>query len=393
VRRFLDCFDNPAALLAIVVAAMISLGTVMLYSASGARAGLESIRAQARVESRADEDYRFHHSASYVWRQGIWVLAGVVLCLAMVRVPVDQLEKWSPYIYGATMLSMLAVLSPLGVEALGARRWLRAGPLTIQPSEFARIGLVLCMASLLTTRREKINDFKRGFLPTAAAFVAFAALLMPQRDLGTAFVMGLVVLCMWALANLHARYFLILFAAGTLGIVALIFKYSYRLKRILAWLDPDKYADTYAYQLNQSLIAVGSGGWWGSGIGMGLQKYHFLSESHTDFIFAIVCEELGFAGASAVVLLFLAFVVIGLRIAYQAPDYYLGLLAAGLTLAIGCSAFFSFSVVLGIAPTKGLALPFISYGGSSMVSNLMAVGLLIAISNYTMHIRGSKEWC
>jgi cell division protein FtsW len=143
--------------------------------------------------------------------------------------------------------------------------------------------------------------------------------------------------------------------------------------------------------LNQSLIAVGSGGTFGSGIGLGLQKYHFLSESHTDFIFAIVCEELGLMGALSICLLFTAFVLVGFHISYKAPDYFSGLMAAGLTMVIGCAAFMNFFVVLGMAPTKGLALPYFSYGGSSMIASLACAALLINVSNHTMFTRGSRE--
>jgi cell division protein FtsW len=174
-------------------------------------------------------------------------------------------------------------------------------------------------------------------------------------------------------------------------VAALILKESYRINRVLAFLEPDKYALTIGMQLNQSLIAVGSGGMLGPGFGFGLQKYHFLPESHTDFVFAIVCEELGFLGAFGIVFLFLAFVIQGLRISYLAPDYFSGLLAAGLTMIVGSAAFINFLVVLGMAPTKGLALPFFSYGGSSIVATLCCIGLLVNIANVAMRSKGSKD--
>jgi cell division protein FtsW len=194
---------------------------------------------------------------------------------------------------------------------------------------------------------------------------------------------AIVVLCMWALARMRTTHLLAVAMSALFAGTILILTQTYRMNRILAFLDPEKYATTHAYQLNQSLIAIGSGGIFGRGLGMGMQKYHFLSESHTDFIFSIVCEELGFVGAISVVLLFLAFVLLGFRIAYKAPDVFGALTAAGLTLMIGWGVFINLFVVVGLGPTKGLALPFLSYGGSSMIASLMCVGILLNIGNYS----------
>jgi cell division protein FtsW len=214
---------------------------------------------------------------------------------------------------------------------------------------------------------------------------------MLEKDLGTIILVGLISLGMWALAQVRMRYLATMVIAALPVLILLVFQHRYRLMRILAFLNPEEYATTYAYQLNQSLVAVGSGGLFGSGLGLGLQKYHFLSESHTDFIFAIVCEELGLIGAISICLLFALYVVIGFRISYKAPDYFSGLLAAGLTLMIGCAAFVNFFVVLGMAPTKGLPLPFFSYGGSSLLTSLAGTALLINISNYSLDMRGSRD--
>lgn len=390
--RFLRAFQNPAALLAITVTILIVVGMVMLYSASGARAGLENIRVSAATETRADEDYRFHHGADYLIKQGFWALIGITAAFSLLRVPMEVLEKYAPHILiAALFVLVLVVASPLGVEAKGAKRWLRVGPFTVQPSEFAKIALVIYMAKFLADKRDEIRNFWKGFLPAVGVMAVFSILIVLERDLGTIVLMGAVVTGMWALAQVRVRHILTLVAAAIPVLIFLIFQHSYRQNRILAFTDPEKYATTHAYQLNQSLIAVGSGGPFGSGIGLGLQKYHFLSESHTDFIFAIVCEELGLMGALAICLLFTAFVFTGFRISYRAPDFFSGLLAAGLTLIIGFAAFMNFFVVLGMAPTKGLALPFFSYGGSSMIASLICAALLINVSNYTMYKRGSRE--
>lgn len=392
LQRYLRCSENPAALLAIVVTVLMTLGMIMVYSASGARAGLENIRVAAKQESRAEEDYRFHHGADYLVKQITWAVAGLMVGFALLKVPVEFLEKYALHILVASLVLMLLVVaSPLGVSAKGARRWLHVGPLTIQPSEFAKIGLVIFMAKLLADKREKIRNLREGFLPAIGIMGVFSLLIVFQKDLGTIMLMGTVVVGMWCLAQVRLRHLATIVLLALPGLVFLIFQHSYRINRILAILNPEKYAMTYGYQLNQSLIAVGSGGVIGQGLGFGLQKYYFLSESHTDFIFAIVCEELGLIGALGVVVLFLAFILTGMWISYRAPDYFSGLLAAGLTLIIGCAAFINFFVVLGMAPTKGLALPFFTYGGSSLIASIICTALLINISNYTVQSRGSRE--
>jgi len=384
--------NSPPTLLAVITAALLALGLVMVYSASGARAGMEVRRAVAARGEIPVETVQFHHSARYLERQAVWAVAGIALMLLLAATPIERIEKWSPWALLACLIMLLAVLAtPLGVTSKGARRWLAVGPIAIQPSEFAKIAVVLFMARYLSLKREEIRDWRKGFLPAVAILGVFAVLIVLERDLGTIIVLGTVVLGMWCLARVRVSHLATLALAAVPALVFLLFQHSYRIHRILAVLDPEKYSLTHGYQLNQSLIAVGSGGVWGRGLGLGLQKYHFLSEAHTDFIFAIVCEELGLIGAGSVVLLFLAFALIGFRVSYRAPDYFGGQVAAGLTLTIVVAAFVNFFVVLGMAPTKGLALPFFTYGGSSLVASLMAVGILLNVANYTAASRGAAR--
>jgi len=383
--------NSPAALLAIITAALVSLGLVMVYSASGARAGLETRRIVAEAQQLPEESFEFHHSGAYLKRQAMWTVAGLAMLALMMRVPIAVLEKWAPWILLACLVALLAVVvTPLGVTSKGARRWMRLGPFTIQPSEFAKIGLVVFMAHFLSKKRDEIRDWKRGFLPTMAIWGVFAALVLLERDLGTIILMGAVMIGMWCLARMKMMHLASLVLVSIPALVFLIFQHSYRINRLLAFMNPDAYANTTGYQLRQSLIAVGSGGLWGRGLGLGLQKYHFLSEAHTDFIFSIVCEELGLVGALGILLLFLSFVLIGLRIAHKAPDQFGALLAAGMTLMIGWAVFINFFVTLGLGPTKGLALPFFSYGGSSMIASLACVGILLNVANYSFVRRRSE---
>lgn len=392
LQRLGKSFDNPAALLLLIVAVLFSIGLVSLYSASGARAGLESMRVTARAENRAVEDYRFHHSSSYVKRQVTWATLGILVAIAAAFVPLERYERYSLYILGGCFVVLtLVVATPLGVEANGAKRWLRFGPLTVQPAEFAKIGLVIYMASYLAKKREEMRHWKTGLLPCMAVMAGFSALILLEKDLGTFVLMGAVVVCMWCLAQVRFRHLATVILLALPLIVLLILMEPYRVARVMVFLAPERHALTGGLQLHQSLISVGSGGILGQGLGLGLQKYHFLPESHTDFIFAIVCEELGLIGALGISLLFLAFVVQGLRISFLAPDYFSGLMAAGLTMVIGFAAFMNFFVVLGMAPTKGLALPFFSYGGSSIMASFVAIGLLVSIANEAMKARGSKE--
>ncbi len=384
--------NSPAFLLAVIATALVSLGLVMVYSSSGARAGLEVRRIQAETQQLPEESFEFHHDSAYLERQVMWTAAGLILLIIMMRTPVDVMERWAPWVLLACLALLIAVLvTPLGVTVKGARRWLRLGPFTIQPSEFAKIGLVLFMARFLSQKRDEIRDWKRGFLPTVAIWGVFAVLIILERDLGTIILMGTVMLGMWCLARMRVSHLATLVLASIPVLIFLIFQHSYRINRLLAFMNPDAYANTTGYQLRQSLIAVGSGGLWGRGLGLGLQKYHFLSEAHTDFIFATVCEELGLFGGASVVVLFLALALIGFRISYRAPDYFGGLVAAGLTLTIVCAAFINFFVVLGMAPTKGLALPFFTYGGSSMMASLIAIGILINVANYTAASDGGER--
>lgn len=381
--------NSPPTLIAIISAALVALGLVMVYSASGARAGLEQRRAVAASTGVPAESIGFHHSRFYLERQMVWVFAGLVAMVVLMRMPIDRIERWSPAALAVCLvLLLLVLLTPLGVTAKGARRWLSVGPITIQPSEFAKIAIVLFMARYLSIKRGDIRDWKRGFLPAVGVVGVFAALIVLERDLGAAVIIGAVVFGMWCLARVRMTHLAALALMAVPAVVYLVFQQSYRIARILALLDPEKYALTSGFQLNQSLIAVGSGGLFGRGLGQSLQKHHFLSEAHTDFIFAIVCEEIGLLGAGSVVLLFVALALVGFRVSYRAPDYFGGQAAAGLTMVIVTAAFVNFFVVLGMAPTKGLALPFFTYGGSSMLASLMAIGILLNVANYTAESRG-----
>jgi cell division protein FtsW len=396
-------FNSPATLLALITMALVSLGIIMVYSSSGARAGLEYNQMQQRmmeraiaqqqfVQPKAPEAFVSHHHTGYIQKQLMWTFIGLAAMVVVMQIPIAQIERFTPLIMGITVIFLsLVVFSPLGVTAKGARRWLNLGIITVQPAEFSKISLILFMAWFLAKKRDQIQEFFRGFVPTVGIWVLFAILIILERDLGTIILMGSVMVGMWLLAKMRMTHLATLGLLSLPVLVFLLFQHSYRIKRVLAFMNPEDYASTHAHQLIQSLIAVGSGGLFGKGLGLGLQKYHFLPEAHTDFVFATVGEEIGLVGALCVVVLFLCFALTGLRISYNAPDYFGGLVSAGITMMIAFAALINFAVVLGLVPTKGLALPFFSYGGSAMVASLMGVGLLLNIANYTARSEGASR--
>lgn len=381
---------SPISILVLTLA-LLGIGIVMVYSASGARAGWEHRRLVQTIDADVVDEYSYH-STDYLQKQLVWVTVSLVWLMFLVGVDPQWINRAAPWVAGGTLILLVAVLvTPFGITSKGATRWLRIGPLTLQPSELAKPALILLMAQLLTAKREKARQLLRGFLPLAATTAVFLGLILAERDLGTVVVLGTVVFAMWCLARLRPAHLAGVVVIAIPGLVYAILAHGFRIARIMAFFEPEKYALTTGYQLNQSLIAVGSGGVFGRGLGLGLQKYMFLSEAHTDFIFAIVCEELGFIGAVGVVVLFLLLIVQGMRVALRAPDYCSCLTAAGMTLVIGVSAFVNFMVVLGLAPTKGLALPFISYGGSSLLGTLTCAGILLNIANQSSQTNGARE--
>jgi len=281
-------------------------------------------------------------------------------------------------------VGLVLVLVPgIGVERGGARRWLGFGPLSLQPSELAKIALVLYLAHSLVKKRERVTTFTLGVLPHCLVGGAVAGLALLEPDFGTAVLAGGVLVCMLFVGGVPARYLLAPAVAAVPALAFLVMREPYRLKRVLAFLDPELDPLGINFQLKQSFIAFGSGGVWGVGLGESRQKMFYLPEAHTDFIYSVVGEELGLAGAVLVLGLFAIVGVRGFRIALRHPDPFASLLAFGLTLSLVLQAVVNVGVVLGCLPTKGLALPFVSYGGSAMMASLVQIGMLLALARET----------
>lgn len=348
----------------IVVGLLMVYGLVMIFSAS-------SILALKK----------FSDPAFYMKRQLLCMGLGICAIITASRFSYRRYMKLAPLMLLGVMVLLILVLIPgLGVEVNNARRWFRMGGFQLQPAEYAKVVWVIYLSMSLIKKAERVRDFRIGFLPHIILCGFIAMLLLKEPDFGTTFMIGCLAVIMMALGGVPLRHLLLLAPVATAALYFLVYLVPYRWERITAFRDPWTDPLDSGYQLIQAWIAVGSGGLFGKGLGAGQQKLFYLPESYTDFILAVIGEEWGFAGIFAVCILFYAFFKVGLRIAREAPDFLGALLATGLTLMLAIQALLNMSVVLGLVPTKGLPLPFISYGGSAFIANCLAVGVLMNIA-------------
>ena len=346
---------------------LLSAGVVMVYSASAIVAG-----------------DRLHDPYIFLKKQLVWAaLGGAVLWLAL-RVDYRFLERLTvPLLVIALALLVAVLIPPFGQSINGTRRWIRLGAASFQPVELAKLALVIYLAGYLANRREQLHDFRRGVLPPLLVAGALAGLVLLQPDLGNCLALVTVTFALLFVAGTRVRYLLLVIAPAVPVLIALVWMAPYRLRRITAFIDPWQDPRGSGFQIIQSWLALGGGGWLGRGIGESRQKLFYLPESHTDFIFAIIGEELGFVGAVAIVALFAVLVWRGLRVGLRAPDAFGSYLALGITVLIATQTLVNIGVVTGVLPTKGLPLPFISFGGSALVVTLGATGVLLNISQHT----------
>lgn len=347
-----------------VVTGLVLFGLVMVYSASAMMAS-----------------ENFHSQFYFLLRQGFAGTIGVGMLCAAMWVGYMKLDNprvvWS--IIGVAVVLLVAVLFLPSVR--GTHRFIRVAGFMFQPSELAKLALILFLAFFLSRRDElSRRDWMRTFVPCVVVLGGLAGLVLIGRDLGTVLVMGMVALGVFAAAGVPLRYPAMMGLAALPIILFEIWHKAYRMDRIKAFIDPWKYAQKEGFQVVQSLIAVGSGGVSGAGLSQGRQKLFYLPEAHTDFIFSVIAEELGLIGALTVVVLFAVLAWRGLRTAHFAPDSFGKLLAVGLTVMFATQALFNISVVLSLVPAKGIPLPFISYGGTSLMLSLLAIGFLLSVS-------------
>jgi len=328
-------------------------------------------------------------AASYlVLKHTLWLAAGIVALIVAYSADYHWLRRFSVVLLGLSLATLAGVLVA-GATVNGAKRWYRFGSfLSLQPSELFKIALCLYMADFLAREQGRIKTFLKGFVqPILIMGVAFA-LILKQPDFGTALLIAVVTLAMLFVAGIRMVHVVPAILASIPLLAYLVIKVPYRLQRILSFLNPWADPQGAGYQVIQSLLALGSGGIFGVGLGNSRQKLLYLPEAGNDFIFAIIGEELGLIGCTAVVLLFVLFAWYGMRVALRAPDLYGSLLAFGLTLTIGLQAAVNIAVVTCSAPTKGISLPLVSSGGSSLVAVMIAVGILMNIAS---HVEADEE--
>ena len=344
---------------------LVGVGIVMVYSASSALA-----------LKKYGTDYFF------LKKQGLFALAGIVTLVVFTHVPYRLYRYLTyPLLISAFCLLMAIQLSDFGYAAGGSARWLRFGGLSFQPSEFARFVLIIFLAYSMNKKRERIKEFSVGFLPHILVLGVFSILILMQPDFGSVVLLAAITWIMMFVGGVRLLHLLsVLLVAAPAGYF-LMFHAEYRIRRIMSFLDPWQYQADEGYQITHSLMAFGTGGIWGTGIGKGYQKLFYLPEPHTDFIFSVIGEELGLYGVMFILVLYALVLWRGITISRNTRDLFGAFLAAGLTTAIGLQVFVNMAVTLGLLPTKGLTLPFLSYGGTSLLISMASVGILMNIGS------------
>ncbi len=356
----------PGQVLLLVTLALTAFGQVMVYSASSAYAMTHAA---------------YRHDSAYFLKNGIlFTVVGVLAMLVVMRIPPRWLKAAGPGILAGSLVLLVVVLVPgIGEEINGARRWLPLGPISIQPSELAKLGLLATVAALLAARRQPPAGVRAALLPIGALTALVCVLVLVEPDLGSALSIALMAAAMLLVAGTPVGVMVRLAAAGVALVGLAIYVEPYRRERFLAFLDPWAESSDGSYQVVQSIIAIGSGGVWGTGLGESVQKVNYLPEAHTDMIFAVIGEELGLVGTLLVVGAFGLFAWAGFSIALAAADRFGKLVAAGATALIVGQAGINLGAVMGILPLTGIPLPLISFGSSSRVVTLLTVGVLLSV--------------
>ncbi|MGB8990506.1 MAG: putative lipid II flippase FtsW [Desulfobaccales bacterium] len=333
------------------------------------------------ISSTVMAQSQYNDAYFFIKRQGVYALLGLGALFLGRAIDYHHYKRWVYHILALSLITLVLVFVPgIGGKVRGAARWLRLGPFTLQPSEFAKLAMVIFMAYSLARKQEKMKYFAIGFLPHMVVAGLLIALILKEPDFGTSVTLaGIVFIMLFVGGTRLTHIFLTLSACVPLGVM-MVLRDPKKFARVLSFLDPWKHGQDVGYQLKQALLAIGSGGLWGLGPGQSRAKLFYLPDCHTDFILAIFSEEMGFWGFLLVLCLFTIVICRGLRLSLKAPDSFGSFLALGLTLMIGLPALINMGVVSGALPTKGLSLPFLSYGGSGLLVNLLAVGILLNIS-------------
>lgn len=376
----------PDLILFAAVLALAGIGLVMVYSAS-------SVVAFDRLDD----------GAYFLKRQAMWIGLGLGAMWLAHSIHYQRLRAYTTPLRLLSAVCMVAVLIPgIGRVAGGARRWIAMGPLSFQPVEIAKLALVIYLSHFATRRGEGIRNFQTGLLPPLAITGAFGLLVLRQPDMGSALLLGAVTMGVLFLAGARLLHLAAVTLAAVPAITLAVVVAHYRLARVLAFLDPWRDPQGSGFHIIQSLLAFGSGGMFGVGLGASRQKFFYLPERHTDFIFAILGEELGLLGTMGLVLLFAIVAYRGWCIARAAPDRFGALLASGITASIVVQALLNMGVATGVLPVTGIPLPLVSFGGSSLIVTMVQIGILLNISQYahasasapvgTVPASGTRAW-
>ena len=348
----------------ISVMALSGIGVLMVYSSTA----LMSIR-------------EFGWSFHYLWKHIFTVIVGMTTMAILANTDYQRIRPMIYILLGISLLLLILVfVSGVGVTANGARRWLRLWPTTFQPSELVKIIMVIFLADYMDKNINRMKEFRYGILIPAGVMIGFQGIIIFQPDFGAVMSLGILTVLLLVLGGARLSHIGMLIFFSMPVVYVLITSSEYRMKRIMSFIDPFKDPFDSGFQLVQSLIAFGSGSFWGVGLGSSKQKLHFLPEVHTDFIFSLIGEELGLLGVILVLGIFLWLFIQGVRVSRRTVDPFSYFLTLGLTMMIGVQAMINIAVTTGLMPTKGLPLPFISYGGSALLINMAAVGILINIS-------------
>ncbi|WP_026476372.1 stage V sporulation protein E [Alkaliphilus transvaalensis] len=353
------------------VATLVAIGIIMVFSSSYSHA----------LVNMKDGYY-------FLKRIIIWAIIGTFAMIFCAKFPYWKWKKYANLLLIVSLALLVLVLTPIGKEVNGAQRWIGVGSISVMPSEVAKFAAIIFVSTSITRKKEKMQSFIYGVLPYLLFIGLFFGLIYQQPDFSTAFVVAVVIMSLVFVGGMKLSHFVGLASAGFAGIAAMIAYLflsgnSYKAKRITAFLDPWADPSNTGFQAIQSLLAIGSGGLFGRGLGKSIQKHFYLPEPQTDFIFSIIGEELGFIGGTVVLLLFMVLIWRGVRIAINAPDLFSCLIATGFVAMLAVQVIINIAVVTSSMPVTGMPLPFISFGGNSLVIFMATAGILLNISRYT----------
>ncbi len=349
-----------------IVILLVLLGIIMVFSTSAILA-----------YQRCNDPYFF------LKRQIIWAIIGFLFLFIFLRIDYNKLQPYCRFLFFSTLILLIIIFIPgIGHSVKGSSRWIKIGMINVQPSELAKFALIFYMADFLDRKQSKINEVKKVFIPFIFIVSIYLFLIYLEPDFGTTFVIGITFIVLLIFGNVRLRYIFGLLLIYFPLVYLALFRVFYRKERLVAFLNPWLHYSGKGYQIIQALLAFGAGGILGKGWGESQIKLFYLPNPHTDFIFSVIGEELGFIGASLVIIMFIIFLVKGMNVSLKAPNLFGTLVAAGIVFIISFQAIVNICVVTKIIPPTGITLPFISYGGSSLVCSLAAVGVLLNISSH-----------